>query len=80
MDPVLSGGLMRKGCSGRDLNPYALGALEPESSVSAIPPPEPKVGRLSKSDQTEVSRTGLAQLFNQVGTIEFLAKFKAHRR
>jgi hypothetical protein len=27
-----------------------------------------------------VSRTGLAQLFNQVGTIEFLAKFKAHRR
>lgn len=34
------GDFAEKGCSGRDLNPYALGALEPESSVSAIPPPE----------------------------------------
>jgi hypothetical protein len=68
----------RKGCSGRDLNPYALWALEPESSVSAIPPPERLTRRSSKGVGLRVSRSGLAQGLEHVSAIEVLAELMAH--
>jgi hypothetical protein len=64
----------RKGCSGRDLNPYALWALEPESSVSAIPPPERLTRRSSKGAGPVVSRSGLAEGLQHVGAVEVLAE------